>query len=173
MLPIIFVDFRGTNVNALSLYSCQLQICTQALGSLLSQTAVAKIFTNKWTKLISRVTLLKQKIWPSVLKESYLTDDFIVKSPQKLHWKHLFQYISHTVLLGSSTFMVVFSLFSSWWLPFLKKQLCLIRHDSPFSNTIFHYCKDSPLKHGASICITTNLFSSLWIQCIKDKENML
>lgn len=85
MLPIIFVDFRCTNTNPLSLYGCQLQICMQALGSLLSQTAVAKIFTNKWTKLISRVTLLKQKIWPSVFKESNFTENFIVKSPQKLH----------------------------------------------------------------------------------------
>lgn len=84
MLPIIFVVVRGTNTNALSLYSRQQQICTRALGSLLSQTAVAKIFTNKWTKLISPVTLLKQTIWPSVFREGYLTQSFIAKSPQKL-----------------------------------------------------------------------------------------
>jgi len=73
MPHIIFVDFRCTNANPLSLYSCQLQIGMQALGSLLFQTDVAKIFTNKWTKFISCATLLKQNIWPSVLKESYFT----------------------------------------------------------------------------------------------------
>lgn len=95
-----FCGFEIQKQQALSLYSCQLQIRIQASGSLLSQTAVAKIFTNNCTKLIFRRTLLNKRLGPVYLEKVILLIFFVIKSPQ-IYTVHIYFNIIFMMYLSA------------------------------------------------------------------------